>query len=120
MRKKSKKPVGGVYASQDWSQKKLLSKEFVFIIPVTRVSNGIGGKAEFDTLGKTVSAHHAGGPTPHEGWVPHLRWVGGEGGSFPLSPTTNEGFFPHLQWVRGGRSVGRQIVFKQNRSIYLM
>ena len=31
MWKKSKKPVGGVYASQDWSQKKLLPKEFVFI-----------------------------------------------------------------------------------------
>ena len=31
MRKKSKKPVGGVYASQDWSQKKLSPKEFVFI-----------------------------------------------------------------------------------------
>ena len=31
MRKKSKKPVGGVFTSQDWSQKKLSSKEFVFI-----------------------------------------------------------------------------------------
>ena len=31
MRKKSKEPVGGVYASQDWSQKKLSPKEFVFI-----------------------------------------------------------------------------------------
>ena len=53
-------------------------------IPVTRVSNGIGGKAEFDTLGKTVSAHRAGGHTPHEGWVPRLRCVeGGRGGEFP-------------------------------------
>ena len=31
MRKKSKKPVGGIYASQDWSTKKLSPKEFVFI-----------------------------------------------------------------------------------------
>ena len=50
------------------------------VIPVTRVSNGIGGKAEFDTLGKTVTAHHAGGPTAHEWWVPHLRWVEGARG----------------------------------------
>ena len=62
--------------------------DVVIAIPVTRVSNGIGGKAEFDTLGKTESAHRAGGPTPHEGWVPHLRWVGGEGGrgEFPPLP----------------------------------
>ena len=26
MRKKSKKPVGGVFSSQDWSQKKALAK----------------------------------------------------------------------------------------------
>ena len=30
MRKKSKKPVGGVYASQDWSQKKALAKRISF------------------------------------------------------------------------------------------
>ena len=30
MRKKSKKPVGGVYASQDWSQKKDLAKRIAF------------------------------------------------------------------------------------------
>ena len=53
------------------------------IIPVTRVSNGIWGKAEFDTLGKTVSAQRAGGHTPHEGWVPHLRCVEGGRGEFP-------------------------------------
>ena len=30
MRKKSKKPVGGVYAGQDWSEKHLLTKAFAF------------------------------------------------------------------------------------------
>ena len=30
MRKKSKKPVGGVFASQDWSQKKALAKRICF------------------------------------------------------------------------------------------
>ena len=30
MRKKSKKPVGGVYPSQDWSQKKALAKIISF------------------------------------------------------------------------------------------
>ena len=30
MRKKSKKPVGGVYSSQDWSQKKALAKRICF------------------------------------------------------------------------------------------
>ena len=58
-------------------------------IPVTRVSNGIGGKAEFDTLGKMESAHHAGGPTPHEGRVPHLRWVGGARGKGEFAPLTH-------------------------------
>ena len=31
MRKKSKQPFEGVYASQDWSQKKISPKELVFI-----------------------------------------------------------------------------------------
>ena len=31
MRKKSEKPVEGGFSSQDWSQKKLSPKEFVFI-----------------------------------------------------------------------------------------
>ena len=38
MRKKYKKPVGGVYASQDWSQKKLsesLAKRICFFIKGT-------------------------------------------------------------------------------------
>ena len=30
MSKKSKEPVGGVYASQDWSQKKALAKRICF------------------------------------------------------------------------------------------
>ena len=30
MRKKSKKPVGGVYAGQDWSPKKALTKRICF------------------------------------------------------------------------------------------
>ena len=30
MRKKSKKPVGGVFSSQDWSQKKALAKRICF------------------------------------------------------------------------------------------
>ena len=30
MRQKSKKPVGGVYASQDWSKKKALAKRISF------------------------------------------------------------------------------------------
>ena len=30
MRKKSKKPVGGVFSSQDWSQKKALAKRNCF------------------------------------------------------------------------------------------
>ena len=56
-------------------------------IPVTRVSNGIGGKAEFDTLGKTVTAHRAGAPTAHEWWVPHLRWVEGARGKGRVCPS---------------------------------
>ena len=31
MRKKSKKPVGGVFSSQDWSQKKPLAKINLFL-----------------------------------------------------------------------------------------
>ena len=30
MRKKSKKPVGGVYSSQDWSKKKPVNKRICF------------------------------------------------------------------------------------------
>ena len=33
-------------------------------------------EAVSDTLGKSASAHRARGPTPHEGWAPHMRWVG--------------------------------------------
>ena len=85
--------------------------------PVTRVSNVIRGEAVFDTLGKTESAHHAGGPTPYKGWVPLLRWVRGgrgEGGAsplppttkdvYPLSPTAKEGKIPLLWWVGGGNA----------------
>ena len=62
--------------------------------PVTRVSNVIRGEAVFDTLGKTESAHHAGGPTPYKGWVPLLRWVRGGRGEFPPLPHHKRGIFP--------------------------
>ena len=65
--------------------------------PVTRVSNVIRGEAVFDTLGKTTSAHLAGGPTPYKGWVPLLRWVRGgrgEGGVSPPLTHHKRGIFP--------------------------
>ena len=52
--------------------------------------------ARFDTLGKSDSAHHAEGPTPHGGWVPPFA-VGGCGGRTP--PTAKGGFPPLLRWV---------------------
>ena len=55
-------------------------------IPITKVTNVIRGEAVFDTLGKTESAHHAGGPTPYKGWVPLLRWVRGGRGEEGVSP----------------------------------
>ena len=44
--KKSKKPVGGVFLSQDWSKKNSRQKNCflaTLVIPVTRESNGICG-----------------------------------------------------------------------------
>ena len=51
MRKKSKKPVGGVYASQDWSQKKALAKRICFykryiLRKHPQIAKKIGSKSE--------------------------------------------------------------------------
>ena len=56
----------------------------------------------FDTLGKTDSAHRAGGPTPYRGWIPPERWVGGAS-ILPPKPTAQGGFFPPERWVWGAR-----------------
>ena len=52
------------------------------------------GEALSDTLGKSVSAHRPGGPTPREGWALLAGGrVGGRGGSSsPPSPTGQEGW----------------------------
>ena len=51
MRKKSKKPVGGVYAGQDWSQKKALTKRICFykryiLRKHPQIAKKIGSKSE--------------------------------------------------------------------------
>ena len=59
-------------------------------------------------MGKSDSAHRAGGPTPHGGWVPPFAVGGGreeEGGSSLLSPTAKGGLIPLMWWVRRGSSL---------------
>ena len=51
MGKKSKKPVGGVYSSQDWSQKKALAKRNCFhrryiLSKHPQIAKKIGSKSE--------------------------------------------------------------------------
>ena len=62
-----------------------------------------GKKARFDTLGKLDSAHHAGRPTLHGGWVLLLRWVSA-GGGCGRHPPQKEDCSLLLRWVGGGRN----------------